>query len=290
MGDTAAAAIVAHQPMIMAPEHVRVELGGTGADSTLVEPGFRLLRDHLAAARVDTLVIIDTHWFTTTEHVIAGASHFCGKYTSEELPRSICDLPYDYPGSPELAALMHSVGKDRRVPTVNVVTPSLPLHYPTINLVHHLRTDQQVLSVSVLQTAELGDFVAFGEVIAEAVARSDRRVALLGSGGMSHRFWTLAQIRHHLAYGTEHIVSDEARRWDADILELWAKGDHRGALDAYPQYRAVHPEGFFGHYLILVGAIGGVTCTAVGRQLSDYENAVGTGQVHVVFDLAGRLS
>ena len=78
MGELVAAAVVAHQPMVMIPESLRVQLGGTGADTTLVEPGYRLLRERFAALRVDTLVIIDTHWFTTTEHVIAGATQFKG--------------------------------------------------------------------------------------------------------------------------------------------------------------------------------------------------------------------
>src|SRR5215470_11937356 len=103
MGEIVAAAVVAHQPMVMVPERVRIELGGTGADTTLIEPGYRLLRESFAALAVDTFVIVDTHWFTTTEHVIAGAARFSGVYTSEEMPRNICDLPYDYPGAPELA-------------------------------------------------------------------------------------------------------------------------------------------------------------------------------------------
>ena len=104
MGEIVAAAVVAHQPMVMVPRGVRIELGGTGADTTLIEPGYRLLREAFARLEVDTLVIVDTHWYTTTEHVIAGAAHFSGLYTSEEMPRNICDHPYDYPGAPALAA------------------------------------------------------------------------------------------------------------------------------------------------------------------------------------------
>jgi hypothetical protein len=43
--------------------------------------------------------------------------------------------------------------------------------------------------------------------------------------------------------------------------------------------------GGFGHYLLALGAMGGAACTAHGAQLSEYENAVGTGQVHVLFEL-----
>jgi hypothetical protein len=35
-----------------------------------------------------------------------------------------------------------------------------------------------------------------------------------------------------------------------------------------------------------VGAVGGRACKLRGEQLSDYENAVGTGQVHMLFRAA----
>ena len=53
----------------------------------------------------------------------------------------------------------------------------------------------------------------------------------------------------------------------------------------YPDYRRYDPEGFFGHYLMMLGALGGAPCTARGEQWSDYENAAGIAQVHVWFDL-----
>ena len=285
MGELVAVAMVAHQPMVMVPEPVRVELGGTGADTTLIEPGYRLLRQHFAELGVDTLVILDTHWFTTTEHVIAGAAHFSGLYTSDEMPRNICDLPYDFPGAPELAAAWHRIGKQRGLHTLNVTTPSLPQHYPTINLVHHLRASEKVLSCGVVQTASLEYYLAVGEALGEAIAKLDHgRVAILGSGGMSHEFWPLDVIRDHFAYGAEHVISPAARAMDQQILQLWKQGDHGAVVELYPRYLAeFHPEGRFAHYLMALGALGGRSCRTRGVQLSSYENAVGTGQVHVLF-------
>jgi 3,4-dihydroxyphenylacetate 2,3-dioxygenase len=285
VGEIVAAAVVAHQPMVMVPEHVRIELGETGRDTTLIEPGYRRLREHFAELRVDTFVIIDTHWFTTVEHVIAGAAHFSGVYTSDEMPRNICDLPYDYPGAPELARAWHHVGKERGLPTLNVTTASLPVHYATLNLVHHLRTRERVLSCSVLQTASRDDYLALGDSLAEAVRRSEGiRVAVLGSGGMSHTFWPLASIRRHFGFRSTHVISPEAVMADAHILDLWHRGEHGAVVALYPEYqRTHHPEGRFAHYLMALGAIGGTACRVPGMRLSSYENAVGTGQIHVLF-------
>ncbi|HVU02947.1 MAG TPA: hypothetical protein VHE30_14405 [Polyangiaceae bacterium] len=287
MGSLAAIAVVAHQPMVMVDERIRIELGGTGADTTLVEPGYRRLRERFAELGVNTFVIVDTHWFTTTEHVVAGAARFEGRYTSDEMPRNICELPYEYEGAPELARAWHEVGKERGLYTVNVTTPSLPQHYPTINLVHHLRRHERVLSCGVVQTGSNEDYLALGYALGEAVRRVDgARVAVLGSGGMSHRFWPLGTIRRHFGYDSAHVISDGAREMDRRILSLWERGDHAAVVELCPEYQARHhPEGRFAHYLMALGAAGGAECRARGERLSEYENAVGTGQVHVLFDL-----
>jgi 3,4-dihydroxyphenylacetate 2,3-dioxygenase len=285
MGEIVGAAVLGHHPTIMLTEEQRVRLGG-GRDTTLVA-GFGEARRRLDAVGADTLVIFDTHWFTTLEHVIAGQPHHRGVYTSEEVPRAICDFEFDYPGAPALAALVHQVAKERGVPTTNVTTPSFPHQYPTINLVHWLQRDEQVLSIGVCQTAELDDFLELGAVLADAVARSDRRVALLGSGGMSHRFWPLREMRAHTGYSQEHVISAEARAADQRVLELWREGAHAEVIDFVPTFRAFSPEGGFAHYLMLVGALGGRRCRAPGTPMSDYEASFGTGQVHVWFDIDG---
>ncbi len=285
MGEIAAAAFVAHVPTLHLPEDVRVSMGG-GEDTDLVA-GMRRLRERLdRIGGIDTFVIIDTHWFTTTEHVLAGAAHFSGTYTSEELPRVICDVPYEYPGAPELARIVHETAKDHGVRTTNVVSPALPQHYPTLILLEYLHRDERVLSIGVCQTAEPDDFLEFGAALGAGIRRSDARVAILGAGGMSHRFYPLREILKHQAYSPDEIITPEARALDERILELWGRGDHRGVVALWPEYRPHFPEGYFGHYFIMAGALGGEAWTAPGEPLSRYENSVGTGQIHVWFHLA----
>ncbi len=50
-------------------------------------------------------------------------------------------------------------------------------------------------------------------------------------------------------------------------------------------YLRFEPEGIFGHYLMMSGALGGRDCRARGRMMSNYGNAAGTGQAHVWFDV-----
>jgi 3,4-dihydroxyphenylacetate 2,3-dioxygenase len=283
MGEIVGAAVVCHQPGIMAPKPVREIMGG-GVDTSMIE-GFARLREAIDAVGGDTVVIFDTHWFTTVEHIVAGQERFAGIYTSEELPNLIKDLEYDFPGAPELAAMTETVGRERGVPVLNCTNQHLHLHYPTLNLVHYLGSDLKVMPVGVCQSAEAHNFIDFGAVVAEAIQRTAGRVVLLGSGGMSHTFWPLDVLRQHAAYQPHHVRTAEARAMDERILELWKAGDHAAVTALYPEYRQHNPEGFFGHYLMMLGALGGPDSRVSGRQMSDYENAVGTGQVHVWFDV-----
>ena len=103
---------------------------------------------------------------------------------------------------------------------------------------------------------------------------------------MSHGFHPYDVILEHGAYSPEHVSTKAARAMDEAIIELWQSGDHAAVVGLYPRYREYNPEGFFGHYLMLLGALGGSACTAKGVAMSDYENAIGTGQLHMWFDVA----
>jgi 3,4-dihydroxyphenylacetate 2,3-dioxygenase len=281
MGEIVGAALVGHVPTIMLPEDVRRKLGG-GADTTLVS-GFATMRERLTDAGADTLLIVDSHWFTTAEHIVAGAPHHSGTYTSEELPRAIRGLAFDYPGAPELAVRIGRVGRERKQWVFNAADGDIAHHYPTLNVVHHVHRGERVLSTGVCQTADLEDFLAFGEVLAAAIAEGDERVAILASGGLSHRFWPLREFRDHGGYDPSHVITPEARAFDERVIELLRAGDHAAVIAAYPDYRAHSPEGHFGHYLTMAGALGGREWTAKGEALSNYESSYGTGQIHIWF-------
>lgn len=283
MGEIVAAAVTGHVPTVMLPEAVRRQIG-RGEDTTLVA-GFEAMRDRLAEARADTFVIFDTHWFTTAEHVLDGRAHHKGIYTSEELPNTIKDYEYDFPGAPELAQEIQDLARERSIPATSTANEHIPEHYPTLNVLHYVHHgSEKVLSVGVCQTATADDFLEFGEVIGQAIRRRRGRVALLGSGGMSHKFWPLKELRAHGGWDPANVLTPEARAIDERIIGLWAEGDHAAVIDLYPEYRAFSPEGFFGHYLMMAGALGGRRWAGKGTLMSNYENAVGTGQVHVWFE------
>ena len=287
MGAIVGAALVSHVPPLVMPEAERRELND-GADTTLHDGLRRLRSERLDEVGADTIVVLDTHWFTTIEHVVAAHERRVGRYTSEELPRGMSQVPYDFPGDPELAwALGHAAEKRLDSWVTPIDDPELPIHYPTVNLLPFLQDDQRWMSIGICQTAEPYDFLLLGELLAEAVAGVDRRVVVLASGGLSHRFWPLRQFRDHEAADPDlHIRTPEACAADRQVLAWMKAGDHAAILDFVPEFAKFAPEGFFGHYLIMVGALGGASCTAEGTQFGAYESVSGTGQAHVWFDLS----
>ena len=283
MGEIVGAGLISHAPTIMFDETVRRELND-GKEISLVPGLVRLREEVLDHLDVDTIVIVDSHWFTTVEHVISAHARRQGHMTSSELPRGMVGIPYDYPGDPELGMLAATLGDELGTPTHASEDDYIEVYYATINLVHYLQRTERVVSVSVVQTGETDDFLTMGIAIREAVDRLDRRVVVLASGGMSHTFWRLKQIAKHEASDPVHIITPEARPADELRLEWMKAGDHRRIVDSMDDYLQYNPEGGFGHFLLMLGSIGGVDCIAKGELFSEYENATGTGQVHVWFE------
>ena len=79
-------------------------------------------------------------------------------------------------------------------------------------------------------------------------------------------------------------MDDTKNYEDLERLAWLEAGDHAQVIDTMPEFLRYKPEAMFGHYLMMVGALGGRACTARGVRCSDYENSIGTGQVHVWFE------
>lgn len=284
MGQIVGAALVSHHPGLMQTPEFRIKMGN-GTDSDLVA-GFDRLRAKIDAVRPDTVVIFDSHWFTTGYHLYDAGAHYSGSYVSDEMPWYLYDQKYDYRGAPDLARLGQSVAEERGVMAMAIDAPLLPRQYATVNVVNALRIHEKVLTVGTCQNCKSEHFLESGEVIGEAIRRSDERVVLLASGALSHKFnginW---KQKHPRMYHPDNVSSPENVASDREAIELLAEGRHDVIIERFPSvYRKIPWEGLGGHYLQMLGAMGGATCRSRGEVLSEYENARGTGNVHMWFD------
>ncbi|HTK36775.1 MAG TPA: hypothetical protein VL358_16005 [Caulobacteraceae bacterium] len=284
MGQIVGAALVSHHPGLFQTDEFRVQ-AGAGADSDLI-PGYDRLRAHIDAVKPDVLVIFDTHWFTTGFHLVDGGEGYSGTYLSDEMPWYLHGQQYAYKGDPEFADLCQTVAEERKVAAMAIHDPALPRHYATINVVNKLCRGERVVTVGNCQTAKTQHFLEMGEVVGEAIRRSDRRAVLLASGALSHKFNDLDWVQKNPRIYHQDNVSDPKNvASDLEAIELFKQGRHDVVLERFPEYRAIPWEGLGGHYLQMIAALGGAECQAKGEVLSDYENARGTGNVHIWFEV-----
>ncbi|HEU0167113.1 MAG TPA: hypothetical protein VFS62_05000 [Chloroflexota bacterium] len=290
MAEFVGAAFCTHIPrlMITDPEARKAYMGEQ--ITTMYEAMEQIYAQKLRDLDVDTFLIVDTHWFSTTEYIVNANDRLQGIYTSDELPWMMHEYPYDYRGDPELACHIAAFEKERGVRVEAASYPHLPVHYVTLNTMKYFNPDasRRVVPMSVCQTAELHNDLAFGAVLGDAVRAmpADRKVVLLAAGGMSHRFHRYDVIMQRAGADPSNISTTSGRLWDERIVQLMLDGKHADILQLSDEYKRVaSPEGRWAHYLTLASALGGEAFAAKGQLFGRYEAAIGTGQVNIWFDL-----
>ncbi|MCD7442245.1 catechol 1,2-dioxygenase [Streptomyces lincolnensis] len=290
MGEIVGAGLLAHVPTIVLPEADRLELN-EGKEITLVTGLQQLRRDVFerdAANEYDTVVVLDSHWATTVEFVVTAQARRAGLFTSEELPRGMCRMPYDFPGDPELAQNIEKFADKHGTWITAIDDEYLPIYYATLNLWKFLGEglpDKRWMTIGVCQTGDMEDHLRLGRALADGIAATPgRRVLLIASGALSHTFWPLRELRDHEASDPVHIFTPEARAADVERIAWFQQGRHDQVLDTMDAFWKHKPEAKFFHYLMMAGALGERRCVARARQYGAYENSIGTGQVHLWFD------
>lgn len=287
-GTIVGAALVSHHPGLMQCEEFR-RLQGAGEDSDLIA-GYARLREKIAAAAPDVVMIFDSHWFTTGYHLVDAGAAYRGTYTSDEMPWYLHGVPYAYRGHPALALALEAASRARGGYVRAVAHPDLGRHYATVNLVKQLRlelSDLPVVTVSSCQNCRWQQFLQSGEDIGEGIRHSGLRVLLLASGALSHRFngidW---KPSHPRIFHESNVSSPENVASDKNAIALMQLGRHDQILERWDEeYRHKPWEAFGAHYLQMLGAMGGADCRAQGEPLSAYENARGTGNIHIWFPM-----
>jgi 3,4-dihydroxyphenylacetate 2,3-dioxygenase len=286
MGEVAAAIFTTHVPRltIRDPAARKAYMGRNV--STFYDAMDQLARERLRELPFDTFVLFDSHWFTTLDYVINAHPRLSGIYTSEELPEMLHEMPYDYAGDPELALAIEQAARERVMHALASAHRNLPIHYPTLTVMAYFNPEKsrQVLSIGVCQTASVENDLNFGGAVADAVHASGRRVVLVASGGLSHKFWDYDHAREHASASPEDISSSANRAWDERIMDWFRAGRHDEVIRHAQEFRAqCSPEGRFSHYLMMAGAMGGGHWNWRGEQFGRYEAALGTGQAIFFF-------
>jgi len=282
MGEIVLAAKITHVPSIWLSEHAPEHKGiRQNAIDGLVEIGRRA-----RARAVDTFVIFDVHWIVNQGFHLNANERLRGTFTSHELPHFLSGMDYDYRCDPELAHLIAAAGNEQNLGVRAHTVPGLGVEYGTLIPMHHMNKDgfARILCVASNQYASIEEGRRFGAAVAEGIRRSDRKVALLASGSLSHAFWPNAQS----AAGLNAVNGEFNRQVDLHVLEMWTRGHIKEFLAMLPDY-AVKCAGEVNMIdtACLFGALGWESYEGKGELIGAYFGSSGTGQCNVVFEPPG---
>ena len=289
MGEIVGAGLLAHVPTIVLPEDDPAGAQRGQGDHPRHRPAPAAQGGLRARPDYDTVVVLDSHWATTVEFVVTAQQRRAGLFTSEELPRGMCRMPYDFPGDPELA---HNIEKfaDKHGTWITAIDDEyLPIYYATINLWKFLGEglpDKRWVTIGVCQTGDMEDYLRLGRALGRRRSPPPRAAGSCSSPPArcrtpSGRCASCATTRPS---DPAHIFTPEAREADYERIAWFKEGRHDKVLDTMPEFSKYRPEAKFFHYLMMAGALGEQACVATARQYGEYENSIGTGQVHLWFD------
>ncbi|NRQ31131.1 3,4-dihydroxyphenylacetate 2,3-dioxygenase [Nonomuraea sp. NN258] len=278
MGELVLAAKITHVPSIWLSIQPGRHYGiRRPAELALTEIG-RRARQHGA----DTFLIADTHWMNSIGFHLNGKERHHGSYASHELPHFIHDLEYDYPGDAELAELARQeIAAGGQKALVHAYR-DLGLEYATLVPMYFMNgdADVRVLPIGCNIYSSIDENRRIGEALMRAIQRSDRKVAFLASGSLSHAFPTNETAESLL----NEVSSPLNRKIDMAVLDMWAEGRIGEFLDMLPDYNVrCSGEGAMADTAMLFGMLGWRSYKGQGEQLCPYFGSTGTGQVVVDF-------
>lgn len=283
MGDIVLAAKVTHVPSMFISEQPGPH---QGCRTEAIE-GLRRIGDCCRDRDVDTIVIADTHWLVNAGYHINANAVMQGVFTSTEFPHFLSDMPYSHLGDPELGERIAGIASGNGVQTLcHSNVPTLPLQYGTLVPLRYMGIGETMKVVSVagwMYDATLNESRIVGESILEAVRQSDRRVAFLASGSLSHRIPPNAVVNDYLFRISRPFNEDV----DHMVLDMWMQGKSREFLDMLPQYAEdCDGEGGMHDTAMLFGVLGWDGYDGRAEVVTRYFPSSGTGQCNVLFPLS----
>lgn len=284
MGELVLAAKITHVPSIW----LSLQPGRHHGIRKPAEDGLAEVGRRARERGADTFLVADSHWLNSMGFHLNGKARHHGSYASHELPHFIHDLEYDYPGAAELAAL---IGEEILAGGQKALVhdyKDLGLEYATLVPMHFMNRDGDPLAVVPIGcnvNSTIDENRRVGEAMLRAIERSDRRVAFLASGSLSHRFPT-NEIAHEHLDSISVAANEEA---DRHVLELWRSGRIAEFVEMLPAYNEeCTGEAAMADTAMLFGLLGWDAYTGRGEELCDYFPSSGTGQVIVDFPVGAR--
>jgi 3,4-dihydroxyphenylacetate 2,3-dioxygenase len=280
MGNLALAAKITHVPSLYLSE---LDGPHKGCRQAAID-GHHEIGRRCRELGVDTIVVFDVHWLVNSEYHINCGPKFSGVYTSNELPHFISNMPYEYPGNPQLGKLIAEVANDMGVKSRAHSDTTLEIEYGTLVPTRYMNPDQHFKVISIAGWCmwhDLRESGRFGAAVRKAIEeRYDGTVAIFASGSLSHRF-----AQNGSAPEFMHKVFDPfLEQADHAVVEMWKAGRWAEFCAMLPMYNEkCFGEGGMHDTAMLLGALGWDRYDAGVEIVTPYFGSSGTGQINALF-------
>ncbi|WP_296062330.1 3,4-dihydroxyphenylacetate 2,3-dioxygenase [uncultured Amphritea sp.] len=280
MGELVLAAKVTHVPSMFISEK---EGPLKGIRESAIQ-GLRRIGEMCRELKVDTIVISDTHWLVNAGFHINAKPDMSGVFTSTEFPHFLNNMEYSHTGDPQLGQQIAEIATQNGVTTLcHHDVETLQLQYGTLVPLRYLGIGNDIKVVSVagwMYDADLEESKQVGEAILEAIKKSDKRVAFLASGSLSHRIPPNKVVGDYMFKISEPLNQEI----DLMVMDMWKKGQSKAFLDLLPKYaKDCSGEGGMHDTAMLFGLLGWDKYEGCAEVMTDYFPSSGTGQCNVVF-------
>ena len=280
MGTLALAAKIAHVPSMYLCEFPGPHQGKRDAAVN----GHKEIDRRCRELGVDTIVVFDVHWQVNSEYHINCGPEFSGVYTSNELPHFIKNMPYAYPGNPELGHLIGEMANSMGVRTQAHSDTTLELEYGTLVPMRYMNSDKHYKVICISGWCDWHDLEEsgrFGLAVRRAIEEKySGTVAVFASGSLSHHFAPNGKAPE-FAFKTFNAFLEQV---DRRVVELWQQGQWETFIDMLPMYNEkCWGEGDMHDTAMLLGALGWKSYTGKVEVITPYFGSSGTGQINAVF-------
>lgn len=182
----------------------------------------------IADIKPDAIVLVSCHWPSTFFHYVDATPTHKGILTAIEAPDLINDVPYEFPGDEDLAMEIAKAGEDAVLQVKGINDPHYMWDYGSVVPLRYLTPngDIPVINLSVTLAASIEETYKWGQVIAKVCRESDKRIAFLSSGALSHN---LVRGRHNGPTASEHAL-------DKQFVDFIMNEDYESAYNMLPEY------------------------------------------------------
>jgi 4,5-DOPA dioxygenase extradiol len=217
--------------------------GGVGRDTVAALRALDVPR----RIRPDVILVSTPHW-TSRAFEVQSSAHPRQIYDFSGFPRKLYDVRYAPPGDPELARLLVEEGKRRHLPVEATSEHGLDhgAWAPLLHIAPGATIPVVPLSITFLPPEE---HRAWGEAIGAALARTEKRVAFVSTGSITHRLDR---------FGLEETEEwAEGARIEAEIVDLLLAKKYDAVASFDPdKWQTVAPEGDLAPLFEMLGALG----------------------------------